>query len=66
MVFIGSHTPYSQWSAEPNRVRNINGLNYTVENLVTYDKTIAEKHKITFTAYIASKNLQGTGMLLLP
>lgn len=44
----------------PSRARNENtySTNYTVENVLTYDKTFAQKHKINFTGLYSFQQYQ--------
>jgi TonB-linked SusC/RagA family outer membrane protein len=47
--YSGSNTPFRSGGANGADVQNTNSWSYTVENLLTYDKTIAGKHKLLFT-----------------
>jgi TonB-linked SusC/RagA family outer membrane protein len=41
--------------------RNSNSTNYTIENLLIYDKTFAEKHKLNFTGLYSIQESNSTG-----
>lgn len=47
--FTGSNTPFRNGSANGAYVENTNSWSYTLENIFTYEKTIADKHKLLFT-----------------
>jgi TonB-dependent starch-binding outer membrane protein SusC len=47
--YDGSGTPYKNGGTNEATIQNTNSWSYTVENLVTYEKTFAEQHRLTLT-----------------
>jgi TonB-dependent starch-binding outer membrane protein SusC len=47
--YYGSNTPFLNGSTNTAAVRNTNSTSYTAENLLIYEKTFAERHKLLFT-----------------
>ena len=47
--FSGSVTPFRSGSANGADIRNLNAWNYTLEHILTYEKTFATDHKLLFT-----------------
>lgn len=47
--YFGSNTPFLNGSTNTAAVRNTNSWSYTAENLLIYEKTFAERHKLLFT-----------------
>ncbi len=47
--YSGSNTPFRSGGANGADVQNTNSWSYTIENVLTYEKTFAEKHKLLFT-----------------
>ena len=47
--FYGSNTVFRSGQRNQASMRNGDTYSYTIENLLLYDKTFAEKHKINFT-----------------
>lgn len=47
--FSGSNTPFRNGSANGATIQNTNSWSYTLENIVTYEKTLAKDHKLLFT-----------------
>ncbi len=47
--YSGSNTPFRSGGANGADVQNTNSWSYTIENILTYEKTFAEKHKVLFT-----------------
>jgi TonB-linked SusC/RagA family outer membrane protein len=67
--FYGSNTPVRSGSKSTASVRNKDNLSFTIENLLIYDKTFAEKHRINFTGLYSiqestttSSRLDGTNI----
>ncbi len=47
--YFGSETPFQNGAANTATVQNTNSSSYTVENLLTWDKTFANVHRINVT-----------------
>lgn len=47
--YIGSNTPFANGGTNSADVENTNSWSYTIENLLLYEKTFAEKHKLGLT-----------------
>lgn len=47
--YVGSNTPFANGGTNTADVENTNSWSYTVENLLLYEKTFAEKHKLGLT-----------------
>jgi TonB-linked SusC/RagA family outer membrane protein len=47
--YLGSNTPFLNGGTNTADVQNTNGWSYTLENLLMYEKTFAEQHKLAFT-----------------
>jgi len=59
--YYGKNTPMiGNAGVSQAQVQNGNSLSYTLENLLIYDKTIAEKHKINFTGLYSVQQLEAT------
>ncbi|GCC50320.1 TonB-dependent receptor [Chryseotalea sanaruensis] len=47
--YTGSNTPFANGGTNTADVENTNSWSYTIENLLLYEKTFAEKHKLGLT-----------------
>lgn len=47
--FYGSNTPFRDGKLNSAQIKNSDNFSYTLENILTYDKTI-DKHRLSFTA----------------
>lgn len=47
--YTGSNTPFANGGTNTADVENTNSWSYTIENLLMYEKTFAEKHKLALT-----------------
>jgi TonB-dependent starch-binding outer membrane protein SusC len=47
--YAGSQTPFLNGSVNQADVQNTNSWSYTLENILTYDRTFAEDHKLNIT-----------------
>ena len=47
--YTGSNTPFANGGTNTADVQNTNSWSYTVENLLLYEKTFAENHKLALT-----------------
>jgi TonB-linked SusC/RagA family outer membrane protein len=56
--FYGSNTTKQLGTQNFGNNSNTTGYNYTIENILTYDKTIATDHKINFTGLYSLQKLQ--------
>jgi TonB-linked SusC/RagA family outer membrane protein len=63
-TYYGSETPFQNGAANSASVTNQFSASYTVENLLTYDKTFADKHRINFTGLFSGQQVEsyGSGM----
>lgn len=59
--YYGSNTPFKNGAQNTARVENSDNKSYTIENLVTYDKTFAEKHRLSFTGMFSVQESTSTG-----
>ncbi|MBS7563657.1 TonB-dependent receptor [Mucilaginibacter sp. Bleaf8] len=57
---VSAFSPATQTYSQAT-VSNNSGYDYTIENLLYYDKTIAEKHKINVTALYSLQEQHGEG-----
>jgi len=48
--YYGSNTPFKDGGQNTAQVQNSDNLSYTLEHLLTYDKTFAQKHRLGVTA----------------
>ncbi|SHH74947.1 TonB-linked outer membrane protein, SusC/RagA family [Chryseolinea serpens] len=58
--YRGSNTPFQNGSVNTAQVKDETNWSYTLENLLTYDKTFAEKHKLNFTGLFSVQELENT------
>jgi TonB-linked SusC/RagA family outer membrane protein len=56
--FFARNTSYNQGAQSTGSNRNSFSANYTLENLLIYDKIFAQKHKINFTALYSLQESQ--------
>lgn len=63
-AYYGSETPFQNGAANTATVTNQFASSYTVENLLLYDKTFADKHHINFTGLFSGQQIEtyGSGM----
>ena len=58
-AFHGAKTPFNSNETESNgRIENVLTTNWTVENLLYYDKTFAEKHKLNLVAMYSAEQTE--------
>jgi TonB-dependent starch-binding outer membrane protein SusC len=55
--FRGADSYFRSAASNQGRVRNAEQLSWVAENLVTYEKTLAEKHRLTFTGLFSAQKL---------
>ncbi len=55
--FYGSDTPYQSGSENTATVQNRNNTVWTIENLLYFDKVLAEKHRVNVTAMYSAEKL---------
>ncbi len=58
--YYGSNTSFRDGKASSAQVQNNDNLSYTIENLLTYDKTFAEKHRLGITAMYSVQEKEST------
>jgi TonB-linked SusC/RagA family outer membrane protein len=56
--FYASNTPFNNGSVSSARVRNTHNTVWTVENLLYFDKIIAEKHRLNVTAMYSAEETE--------
>ena len=56
--YYGSETPFQNGGTNTAQVQNGTSASYTLENLLLYEKTFAEKHKINFTALYSAQSVE--------
>ncbi|MEI9921534.1 MAG: TonB-dependent receptor [Bacteroidota bacterium] len=63
-AYYGSETPFQNGAANTATVTNQFASSYTVENLLVYEKTFAEKHRLNVTALFSGQQVEtyGSGM----
>jgi TonB-dependent starch-binding outer membrane protein SusC len=59
--YLGSNTPFLNGSTNTANVQNINSWSYTAENLLTYEKTFAQDHKLLFTGLFSIQEVEEYG-----
>ncbi|MDW8330591.1 MAG: TonB-dependent receptor [Cyclobacteriaceae bacterium] len=57
--YLGSNTPFRNGAVNQAAVENGDAWSYTVENLLIYDKTFANKHTVNFTALYSVQEEEG-------
>ena len=57
-TYSGSQTPFRNGSVNQADTENTNSWSYTVENLLTYDKTFADNHQFNFTALYSIQEIE--------
>lgn len=58
--YFGSNTQFKEGGLNTAQVQNSDNLSWTVENLVTYEKTFAEKHRLSFTGMYSAQESEFT------
>lgn len=53
--YSGSVTPFRNGGANGADIRNLNSWSYTIENLLTYEKSFAENHRLLFTGLFSAQ-----------
>lgn len=56
--YIGSNTPFANGGTNSADVENTNSWSYTIENLLLYEKTFAEKHKLGLTGLFSVQEIE--------
>lgn len=56
--YYSSETPFANGGASQGQVQSGQSSSYTLENLITYDKTFAEKHKLSFTGLYSVQEVE--------
>jgi TonB-linked SusC/RagA family outer membrane protein len=56
--YLGSNTPFVNGSTNTAEVQNTNALSYTIENLLMFDKTIADDHRLNVTALYSTQQTE--------
>jgi TonB-dependent starch-binding outer membrane protein SusC len=56
--YYGSETPFQNGGANSAQTQNATSSSYTVENLLTYEKIFAEKHKLNFTGLYSFQQVE--------
>jgi len=62
--YRGSNTPFQNGGVNTLQLRNEDNWSYTLENLLMYDKTFAEKHKLSVTGLFSAQELENTSYTL--
>ncbi|MBL0744539.1 SusC/RagA family TonB-linked outer membrane protein [Chryseolinea lacunae] len=58
--YRGSNTPFQNGAISTAQIRDETNWSYTLENLLIYDKTFAEKHKLNFTGLFSVQELENS------
>ena len=58
--YYGSNTQFKEGGLNTGQIQNSDNLSWTVENLVTYEKTFAEKHRMSFTGMYSAQESEFT------
>ncbi len=56
--YYGSETPFQNGAANTAQVQNTFSSSYTVENLLMYEKTFAENHKLNVTGLFSTQQIE--------
>ncbi|HSV88174.1 MAG TPA: SusC/RagA family TonB-linked outer membrane protein [Bacteroidales bacterium] len=59
--FFGSHTPFRDGRENAAQVNNNDNFNYTVENLLTFNRTFAQRHRVNLTGMASVQENISTG-----
>lgn len=59
--YYGSETPFQNGAANTAQVNNTTSSSYTVENILTYEKTFAEKHNLKLTGLFSGQQVEAYG-----
>jgi len=59
--YYGSETPFQNGAANTAQVQNTFSSSYTVENLLMYEKTFAENHKLNVTGLFSTQQIETYG-----
>jgi TonB-linked SusC/RagA family outer membrane protein len=59
--YYGSETPFQNGGANAAFVSNSNSASYTIENLLFYEKTFSEVHKLNFTGLFSTQQVETYG-----
>jgi TonB-linked SusC/RagA family outer membrane protein len=59
--YYGSETPFQNGAANTAQVQNTFSSSYTIENLLLYEKTFAENHKLNFTGLFSTQQVETYG-----
>ena len=59
--YYGSETPFQNGAANTAQVGNTFSSSYTIENLLLYEKTFAENHKLNFTGLFSTQEVETFG-----
>ena len=59
--FFGSHTPFRDGRENQAQVNNNDNFNYTVENLLTFNRTFAQRHRVNITGMVSVQENISTG-----
>lgn len=57
-TYSGSNTPFRNGSVNAADIENTNSWSYTIENLLTYDKTFANDHQLNLTALYSIQEVE--------
>ncbi|PCH71385.1 MAG: SusC/RagA family TonB-linked outer membrane protein [Bacteroidales bacterium] len=58
--YYASNTPFKDGKTNTAQVKNSDNLSYTIENIVTYDKTFNEDHRISVTGLYSIQESEST------
>ena len=58
--YYGSNTQFKEGGLNTAQIQNNDNLSWTVENLLTYEKTFAEKHRLSFTGMYSAQESEYT------
>ena len=56
--YFGSHTPFQNGSTNVAEVQNTNTWSYTIENLMTYEKTFGQYHRLLVTGLFSAQEAE--------
>ena len=57
-TYSGSNTPFRNGSVNQADIENTNSWSYTIENLLTYEKTFAEDHQLSLTGLYSIQEIE--------
>jgi TonB-linked SusC/RagA family outer membrane protein len=58
--YRGSNTPFLNGGVSTAQLRNETNWSYTLENLLLYEKTLSDKHKLNFTGLFSVQELENS------